>query len=128
MDLNQLLSLKQFHVIERSVLLSVDDLTDKSDRTLIYGYDTERLTHHTYIKQGEIVSVTYSPSTAVVSKEVRSNDDYSPNKRIYPKQSDYEFCKLLKERGVHVSFATYDEKLLHLRSLIENDPFFGKTL
>jgi len=50
-------------------LITVDDLTDKSDRTLIYGYtcdqDTYRHVHlrdawHVYLKDGKIITLLYT--------------------------------------------------------------------
>lgn len=128
MDLQQLSELQQMDFPKPVVLVTVDDLEDKSDRTLVYGYDTERFTHHTYIKNGEIFTVLYKPDTPISIKEMKSNDDFSPNKRLYPERSDYEFCKLLKKLGVHVSFTTYSEDSLEWPSSLENKPYFGKTL
>mgnify|MGYP007039915543 FL=1 len=41
---------------------------------------------------------------------IKSNDNYIPDKRLYPETCDYEFCVLLKERDIYLPFTTYDEK------------------
>lgn len=95
-----------------SNLVTIDDLYDKSDRTLLYGYDCERITYHTYIKDGEICNVFYggymnAPLTPYVAV---TSEDYIPDKRLYPECCDYEFCSILTSRKIYLPFTTYDSK------------------
>lgn len=102
--------------------ITIDDLNDKSDRTLLYGYDFDRETFHVYIKDREIVSVSYyldeEPKLTYISF---SKDNYLPVKRIYPEASDYEFCKLLKERGYELPFLPFNGER-------EEKQFYGRIL
>lgn len=104
-----------------NTLITVSDLKDKSDRTLLYGYNFNRITHHSYIKDDEIVSVMYSYNEEPVKLDVDHNSIYVPMKRIYPEASDYEFCKLLKEKGYHLNFLPFNDER-------EERQFHGKIL
>lgn len=101
-------------------LITVDDLGEfKEDRTLIYGYTCEHETFHTYIKDGEIHTIVYSLEYNVSNSgthpidmreiNVSVNEQYIPDKRIYPEASDYLFCALLNSRGVDLPFTTFNE-------------------
>jgi hypothetical protein len=97
-------------------LITANDLKNKEDRVLISGYTCDRTTFITELKQGKIVTYladslykkgkVYKRNTYL---EIEENSDYIPNKRVYPHKSDYEFCKLLEERGVGITFGTYQE-------------------
>lgn len=93
--------------------ISVHDLVNKTPRTLVYGYDLDRNTHHVYLMDGEIHSDIYSFDGNLLNSTVGIEiNPYkcSPNKRAYPARCDFEFCKLLKEHGVQVSYTTFDER------------------
>ena len=101
------------------------------DRTLLYGYTCERETFHVYLKNNEIFVVVYNTEYSrgkPVPKNMRqitvkSNNDYVPDKRLYPEKCDYKFCKLLKEKGVDLPFTHWSE--------IPDDqyrPYYGFTL
>lgn len=86
------------------------------DRTLLYGYTCERKTFHTYLKDMEIHVVVYDVNysgkphpVGMKEIEVHSNQDYVPDKRLYPETCDYTFCKLLKRLGIELPFTTYNE-------------------
>lgn len=97
-------SIKPVHKV-----LTVDDLENKSPRTLLYGYTIERMTWHVYLnEQGEIVVMEYDRHTKPVQKPVQENQDFVPSKRLYPERCDFEFCKLLTERNIYLSFTTAD--------------------
>lgn len=99
----------------------IDDLEDKSDRTLLYGYDQYRTTQHVYIKDGKIFAVDYDYNGPLREISISDNKDYIPWKRIYPEKSDYEFCKLLIERGHNLPFLPFDESVKHKK-------FYGRIL
>lgn len=111
------------NVKSEPVIINIDDLHDKSDRTLIYGYTCSRDSWHVYIKDGTIHVLMYAKygmdnaDSMVMNFEnctfvpyhyriikVTENQMYIPDKRIYPTMCDFEFCKLLKERGVWLPF------------------------
>lgn len=98
------------------------DLKDQTARTLIYGYDTKRNTFHVYLDtSGFIRAVLYDSRQNVLDQwseksgtfligDPLSNEVWVPNKRAYPECCDYEFCRLLIERGISIPFTTYDTK------------------
>lgn len=82
------------------------------DRTLLYGYDVDRLTHHVFQRDGLLHKVVYAGTTApvVVSHDFGSELNAAslpPNKRLYPEACDAAFCRLLMQMGVHLSFTTF---------------------
>ena len=90
-------------------LITLFDLQNKEDRILISGYTADRSTFITELINGEIE--TYILSYISEKREyvdVEDNRDYVPTKRVYPAQSDYEFCKLLQERGATISFTYFE--------------------
>lgn len=95
-------------------------LKNQENRTLLYGYTTSRDTWHVYLYQGEIFVVVYSYGEhPLVQERVMSNVDYVPDKRLYPGSCDYEFCKLLKEADVYLSFTSFeDDKQTGWRGLV----------
>lgn len=102
-------------------ILSVEDLKNKDDRTLLYGFTCDRDTWHVYLKSGKIFCVKYpykgTPSLVSICK----NEDFVPNKRLYPERCDFEFCKLLKEKGINLPFTKWQE-------LPETKGFYGEIL
>ena len=100
----------QFKMLNKdSVFINTDCLNNKEDRTLLYGYTTERDTWHVYIKDREIHTVWYGNGDLItpIKVNVTRNSDYIPNKRLYPDRCDYEFCKLLIDQGEYLSFTLY---------------------
>ena len=97
-------------------VITINDLEDKSDRTLLFGYTCERLTWHVYIKDEKIYAVIYNhPSSKDHFKKeipIPYNVCYIPDKRLYPERCDFEFCKLLKEWGYDLPFTTWTENVL----------------
>jgi len=107
---------KLSHMDEEASLISVTDLIDRRDRTLIYGYTLDRYTFHVYLKGGKIHRYIYSEYV-----NVEGYDEYIcgaglpvksviPDKRIYPAKSDYEFCKILMKGGEFLSFTTFENE------------------
>lgn len=93
-------------------MISVDELTDKSDRTLIYGYDLERNTFHLYLLNNLFYLYIYSfKKETIVSMSAEGIIDVArcnPSKRAYPEACDYEFSKLVIKYGGHISFTTFN--------------------
>lgn len=110
-------------------LISVKDLLNTKDRTLLYGYTCARETFHVYLKNNEIHTVMYNNDYSGDYKKpkdmreltIKSNYDYVPDKRLYPEACDYEFCKLLKERGINLPFTTFNEERIF-------QDYYGLTL
>lgn len=91
------------------------DLTDRTPRTLIYGYTAERATFHVYLDEaGEIRRVIYDHDGFIVDADTEADlerraFDYAPTKRAYPERCDLEFCQLLERADVNLSFTGFDE-------------------
>ena len=105
------------------------------NKTLLYGYTCERDTFHVYIKNEQIYTVVYQNEyyRGVIKPinmrqvKINSNRDYIPDKRLYPERCDYNFCKLLKERGVHLPFTTWTDPVeIDLED--SRYPYYGFTL
>lgn len=111
----------------RPTVLSVDDLEDKSDRTLLYGYICTRHTWHVYLKDGVITTLMYFGVSSIADDinvvEIRSNSEFIPDKRLYPTKCDFEFCKLLIANGGHLPFTTYDDN-----DFLVQKQYYGITL
>lgn len=114
------------HAFKQNII-SVDDLENKSDRTLIYGYTCDRDSWHVYLKDAQIITVVYTisynnPPSGYSNNEctydhngnpcmysyniidVECNASFIPDKRIHPNACDFEFCKLILENGGHLPF------------------------
>lgn len=118
--------------IERSKeeIICAEDLKPHlKDRTLLYGYTCERETFHVYLKNKEIHVVTYyndysgderKPKNMCEIK-VTANNQFVPNKRLYPQRCDYAFCKLLKLKDIHLPFTVWEDEQ-------NKKDFYGFTL
>ena len=105
---------EQYHdlkdVSELVRLITSDDLTNKSNRTLFYGYTCERDTWHVYLKDNQINAVVYNSRKKPEIAYIFTNHSFVPDKRLYPECCDYEFCKLFKERGIDLPFTTWTDR------------------
>lgn len=92
----------------------LDDLKDKSDRTLIHGYTCGRHTYHLYLKDGLFYSLyyeydkTYLKNDVFVGGSIELSHCY-PDKRIYPECCDLEFCEFLIKNGHSLPFTSFSE-------------------
>jgi len=123
MNINELNELNEIKPIEDYI--RVEHLSDEDDRTLLYGYDCERNTWHTYLKDSIFYHVVYDSKGLILRREnygfeIKFLNNIIPNKRLYPECCDFEFCKLLKEKGVHLPFTTWSNK--------EYNVYYGKTI
>ena len=98
------------YLISRDVITS-DDIVDWTDRTLLYGYTCERESWHVYMKDEKIFTCIYAYEQKPVAVKIRSNEDYVPDKRLYPHFCDFEFCLLLKTKGIYLPFTTFTKTL-----------------
>jgi hypothetical protein len=108
MTLEQMQSLAE---TDTTPSFSVDELKDKSNRTLMYGYTFERNTVHVYLMDGLLHYYVYDSGEAQLNYfQTLSLKDVSsivPNKRLYPETCDFEFCQLLRSKGAVMSFTTW---------------------
>ena len=120
MNLREFENLKKVEEEQISVL----DLVDRQNRTLIYGYTVDRYDFHLYLYDDSFFLLIYSGNN-IIKKEMYidtiNDEDCIPDKRVYPEQSDYEFCELLIRNGNHIPFTTFNEN-------IELKKFYGKKL
>lgn len=116
MDIQEFASLKNYPQ-KRQEVITVNDLVNRSNRTLLYGYTCERQTWHVYLRNGEIIVVQYNqeysrgkPAPKNMERiSVKSSCGFIPDKRLYPERCDYEFCRILKEKGYDLPFTTWSE-------------------
>lgn len=88
------------------------DLINQTNRTLVYGYTKDRGTFHVYLKDGCIHIKIYGlrGSEWVMDEDnVLTDESYVPDKRAYPETCDFEFCKLLRYRGICIPFTTWTD-------------------
>jgi hypothetical protein len=81
------------------------------DRTLLYGYDVERLTWHVYLEGGEIHLVRLNRNSRVTHHEHGESLPahwLAPNKRAYPERTDLQFATVMAARGVDICFTTFN--------------------
>lgn len=102
--------------------------------TLLYGYDLNRSTVHVYLAPGgeEVVKLTYDSDDSIKSqfrqtlngdvRELVEPISLVPDKRLYPARCDFAFCKFLLDRGIDLSFTTFEERPLPASG------FYGLTL
>lgn len=102
-------------------LITINDLRNKANRTLLYGYDCNRDSWHVYIFEYVIHTVKYAYGENPQKITVETNNDYIPNKRLHPECCDYEFCTILKSYGIYLPFTQYQE-------IEQTELYFGKTL
>lgn len=114
----------QFYQLDRGLpkRITLNDLTDKTPRTLVYGYTCSRDTWHLYLtEQGMFELAVYDhDGFHVDSWTVESvlPNECLPDKRIYAQKSDFEFCQLLMHCGERLPFTTFEP--------VEPAQFYGK--
>lgn len=108
--------------------ITINDLKDKSDRTLLYGYDCDRKTCHLYLDNGKFIFVRYDGVYGDVYNvtgldKIESSDlvEIVPNKRLYPERCDYEFCALLTKYCCNYTFTNFNEN-------ISEQQYYGMTV
>lgn len=117
----------QYNALETNVgkktSIEASELTDQTDRTLIYGYTVERLSFHLYLENGAFHRVIYDGDKVFLAGETGveslSLTQCVPDKRVYPERCDFEFCRILKSRDVSIPFTTFDPN-------VEARAFYGE--
>jgi hypothetical protein len=81
------------------------------DRTLIWGYNHDRIDVHVYLSRGEIHLLTFDQSGVVhyAHNEVWRAPQLLPTRRAFPECTDEEFARLLLLRlGLKLSFTAFN--------------------
>lgn len=121
----------QLEILSRLPKIKISELENISDRTLLYGtvscHTPEKfnysLSFHLYIKQEMFHFTAYETNAkvplGVVFKSFKYRDDITPNmfitseidmvQHFYPECCDYEFCTLLKSKGIILDFKKLDK-------------------
>lgn len=83
-------------------IITIDDLVDKSNRTLVFGRCVrKRRYHHVYIKDGKIHTFRYDESLDPKSMgllKIYDNADYVDYVDMYLQYCDFEFIQLISCR------------------------------
>lgn len=96
-------------------------LGDLSNRTLLYGYDLDRTTVHTYLQDEVVHVVRFHPPSFDDAQNVVRVRSYEqsetlpvglliPSKRSYPESCDFEFTLWLMDHGFDPNFTTYGKR------------------
>lgn len=102
--MEQLLELMKKDEAEKSriLLVSMSDLPEGYEGTLLYGYNFDRTTLHVYAKNGEIHALTYRGSDQEVIShhkgETLSAEQCVPEKRFYFEPTQAFFLELLMNK------------------------------
>jgi len=103
-------------------IISVDELVNQEDRTLLWGYTCSRDSWHVYLLDREINLFHFVYPKEKIKYLCQESFDLEkqslvPDKRLFPEACDFEFCKLLKEKGLNLPFTVYqtdrDPKQFH---------------
>ncbi len=89
-------------------LVSAMDMTSK---TLLYGYNANRESHHTFQHEGNIHTVIFDYDKNIVFEESGKEMEaikLIPKKRLYPEHCDFGFCALLLSKGFEPTFLPFD--------------------
>ena len=108
-------------------VFSAEMFEDKSDRTLMMGYNQDRNNVHVYLMDEELCVITYTMDFMLISEERGEFDELFsviPSKRVYPESTDKEFYEILVKNDVSPQFARYS---VEREKYYENKVVHGKT-
>ncbi|MFF2378381.1 hypothetical protein ACFVUW_28730 [Streptomyces xiamenensis] len=107
-EFNQLLSIRN-----EPRTLSVDEIS-RPERTLAFGFTSDKDTWHCYLHGANIHVLVYRRSTnSAVNHLARPTWNVAglaPDKRVYPESVDAGFARLLLKRGQDLPYTRFDEK------------------
>jgi hypothetical protein len=93
------------------------------NRTLTYGYDTDRNTFHVYLHEGVLYAVYYDyddkPFKTSSGPELPA-ELLRPNKRVHPEYTDIGFARIMRDLGFPLPFTTWNDPN-------RQGPYYGKT-
>jgi len=101
---------------DQIIIINVNELRDKTPRTLLYGYTCNRDTWHVYLDKNEQINLAVyegSRTGNYISHSTKMKFEAHsliPNKRVYPAACDLEFCELLKSKGIEIPYTTYQKR------------------
>lgn len=84
------------------------ELENQEDRLLLSGYTKERDDFEVHLYNGRLRVTISNISNVWTTNEPEDGfepQDLVPDKRTYIKNSEFEFCALIKRRGQAISFA-----------------------
>ena len=107
---------KQLEIITRDYKFKIENLENKSDRTLLFGKSNFLIYYHLYLKDEMFYFTMYTNIKNDYSssnlKSVKCRDEIAFPILIktifYPECCDYEFCNLLKSNGIKLLFKEID--------------------
>ena len=130
------MNLEEYRSIQRILItkvpphISIDDLINKTDRTLIFGFDCERRSFHLYLEKCLFRICIYNSNTVIRAEIVGTSIDVHkclPDKRIYPESCDYEFVALLILKDAHDNMICLDFDPIQATRRF-NGVYMGKTI
>ena len=108
---------KQYEELTSKPYEIIVSLSNRTPRTLLYGYTCARDTYHVYLDEEGCVNkyiYDYYNKTLLHKKyKILTNlqlIELIPDKRVYPESTDYEFLEILLENQVYIPFTCYDEE------------------
>lgn len=81
--------------------ISASDLADQTSRLLLSGYDTDRQDFDVSLEDGLLV-IDHAGESRSAQRWLA--EDLVPNKRVYWEDTDFDFARLLIERGTRPVF------------------------
>lgn len=132
MELNEFKLLQQFKKRSRTLVPQQFLMNGMKERTLLWGYWTDRADHHLYIYGGKFHLIIGESLLAVTrERQEKAHFEYSairlndvvtnrteisedkvpliPNKRLCPDACDFHFCQRLIENGILLPFTKFNE-------------------
>lgn len=109
-------------IIEKK--FSINDLDNKEDRTLLYGYNTDRTDVHLFVKNGDLYLESNNEVNLITEEGIKYNL-IKPSKRAYPESTDLEFLNHMVKKGEYISFTTYNEERY---KKVKDKTFHGKIV
>lgn len=109
MNQSEFEKLQNLHACPETV--SIHELKNKSERTLLFGYTNNRDTFHVYVDGLKLHKVIYNHQNEIIFYETGEElklITIVPDKRLYPEACDFEFCSLLKTKSVSLPFTTFN--------------------
>lgn len=135
------MTLDDYKRLNGSYKLSIDMMSDKSDRTLLIGRNDRRQQLHVYIKDHELQAVLYAvewKNNKAQATDIRKLDMSEENALtfdipfvFYPALCDFEFCQLLVNKQIKLHFTAYEthEGFAHspVHNTFDNSLYYGFT-
>jgi len=115
---------KQLEILTRKSKIKIEDLENKSNKTLLFGKTNIPhnyiIFYHLYLKDEMFHFTIYTnPKNEYIDdlksfkcrEEIEMSSDmftFTFGLTFYPECCDYEFCNLLKSKGIKLNFLKFD--------------------